>query len=189
MSNDNEKRELFLNHIFIYKKDVFRIIYNVFFDMHLAEELTQTVMFNAWKGLHTLKDVKKSKAWIKTITRNVIREQMRKKTFDLSIDEMELVNDFEKHEELHNMEEDILEIILMQENSDKIGMALKRIDPVYRMIITRHVIGEVTLKEISKTSGISYYSVKDKYKQGLKHLKAEYMRLERGGDLNGEKEE
>ena len=70
---------------------------------------------------------------------------------DASTGEMELVNDFEKHEELHNMEEDILEIILMQENSDKIGMALKRIDPVYRMIITRHVIGEVTLKEISKT--------------------------------------
>ena len=189
MAIDNERRELFRKYIQVYEKDIFRIIYNVFFDKYLADELTQEVMLNAWKGLHTLKDVKKSKAWVKTITRNVIREHMKKKSFDLTKEEADLANDFERHEEFHKAEDDILEIIVRQENAEKISLALKRIDPVYRMIITNHVIGEVTLKDISRNSGMSYSSVKDKYKLGLKHLRREYMRLERGGDLNGQKED
>ena len=189
MAIDNEKRELFQKYIQVYKTDVFRIIYNVFLNKYLADELTQEVMLRAWKGLHTLRDVKKSKAWVKTITRNVIREHMKKKSFDVTKEESDLVNDFERHEELHNAEDDILEIVVRQEHSEKIGTALKRIDPVYRMIITRHVIGEMSLKEISRISGISYYLIKDKYKQGLEELKREYMRLERGGGLNGQEED
>lgn len=187
MGNENEKTDLFLNHIYIYKNDVFRIIYNVFFDKLLAEELTQVVMLNAWKGLHTLKDVKKSKAWVKTITRNVIREHMKKKTFEITVDEADIANDLEGHEELHKLEDDILDIVLKKENYAKLGEALERLDPELRMIVTKHVIGEVTLKDISKETGFKYGKMKEMYKRGIRQLKVEFMRLERGGGLNGQK--
>ena len=187
MANDKERINLFLEHIYIYKKDVFRIIYNVFEDKYISDELTQNVMLNAWKGLHTLKDFEKSKPWLKMITRNVIRSYMKRKSFNLSVEEIEQVNDLENHEELHSLEDDILEIVLKKENSEKLGNALNQLEPVYRMIVSKHVIGEVTFREISRSTGIKYVEVLGKYKKGIKMLKSEFLKLEGGGELNGRK--
>lgn len=183
--NDSDSVKLYVEHIYIYRDDVHRIIKSVIGDEHDTDDLTQMVMINAWKGLSTLKDVKKSKAWVKAITRNVIRAHMKKKIVHISVEEMDLVNDIENHEELHQLETDILDMLVTAESYGMIGKALRSLEPVYQTIIREHVIGDVPLKEIARLHDIKYGTVRVMYSRGLRMLKDAYQKLERGGGLNG----
>ena len=183
--NDSEKVNLYLECIYKYKDDVYRIIRNVFMDDQLSEDLTQIVMMNAWKSLHTLKDVKKSKAWLKAITRNVIRASMKKKNPVICVEENDLVNDIENNEALQQLEKDIVDIIIVKEEYALIGQALRNLDPIYQMIIREHVVGEIPLKEIAVKNDIKYGTIRVMYSRGLRILKEEYLKLEKGGGLNG----
>ncbi len=182
---DSSKVNLYMEHIYIYKDDVYRIIKNVFGDDFVTDDLTQIVMMNAWKGLHNLKDVKKSKQWVKAITRNVIREHMKKRTEYFTVEELDLVNDIERHEEIHQIEKDILEIIMSKEEFSDMGAALRSLDPVYQTIIRQHVLGEIPLKEISRNIGINYGTVRVMYARGMRLLRDRYQKLVKGGELDG----
>lgn len=179
--NDSEKRQLYLDHIYIYKDDVYRIINNVFSDPYLVDELTQTVMINAWKGLESLRDVDRSKAWVKAITRNVIRGYMRSKREELSLEELEESGSTELNEKFYKAEKDVLDVVLANENSEMLGKALRSLDPQYQELIRKKAIGDITLKEIAIESGIKYGRVRATYIKALKALKAAYLDLMKGG--------
>lgn len=185
MMNESEKLDLFLSNIYIYKDDVYRIIMNVFGDEFVAEDLTQKVMANAWRSIHTLKDIKKSKAWVNAITRNVIRGHMRKKSVYITVEDIEIVHDIELKSDLQQLEQDVLDIIISQEDSSMVRKALESIDSTYQMIIRNHVIGEISLKDIASLYGMDYGNVRVMYVRGIKALKAAFKELEKGGKLNG----
>lgn len=182
---DSEKLNLYLENIYIYKEDIYRIIWNVVRDDFVADDLTQTVLMNSWRSFHTLKDLKKSKQWIKSITRNVIRAYLKKKPNYITLEEQDLVNDIEKHEHLHMIEKDILEAITEKEEGAMIGQALRSLDPVYQTIIRYHVIADVPLKEISRRLDMKYGTVRVMYSRGMRMLQAAYHKLEKGGELDG----
>lgn len=185
IKNDSEKVDLYLKNIYVYTKDVYSIVINVFNDESVAEELTQKVLFNAWKDFDTLLDINKSKAWLKAITRNVIREYMRKKPSPITSEEMEQINDLYNREELHQAENDILEALVEKEDISMIYHALNSLDYKYQQIIREHLIAELSLKEIAVRHNIKYGTLRVMYSRGVKMLRDAYRKLEKGGILNG----
>lgn len=77
--NNEEKRQFYMDHIYSHRKDVYRILWSMFGDPDIVEEIAQGVLEHAWKGLDTLKDQNKSWAWLKGILRNESRTHIRKK--------------------------------------------------------------------------------------------------------------
>lgn len=63
--NNNEKRQFYMDHIYSHRKDVYRILWSMFGDPDIVEEIAQGVLEHAWRGLDTLKDQNKSWAWLK----------------------------------------------------------------------------------------------------------------------------
>ena len=78
MKNE-EKRQFYMDHIYSHRKDMYRILWSMFGDPDIVEEIAQGVLEHAWKGLDTLKDQNKSWAWLKGILRNESRTHIRKK--------------------------------------------------------------------------------------------------------------
>ena len=62
-----------------YSRLVFARAFLMTRDKHEAEDLTQETFFKAWDKLPTLTNTKNFKAWLLTITRNLVLDQQRKK--------------------------------------------------------------------------------------------------------------
>lgn len=189
MMTDSETRKLFNKHIEIYYEDVYRIILNSIQNSDIAEEMTQTVMLKAWQSFHTLKDLDKSKEWVKAITRNVIREHLRKvkkqRERNFLVEEMDRFSSDTEIEDLCQLESDVLDMLTKREDYAMIGQALRSLDTIYQDILRENIIGEVPLKEIAESHGMKYGTVRVMYTRGLKLLKNAFLKLERGGKLNG----
>lgn len=185
MKNDRDKVDLYMESIYVYANDIYAIIINVFNDESVAEELSQKVLLNAWKSFDTLLDIKKSKAWVKAITRNVIREHMRKKPPVITVEEKALANELYNREDLHLVESDILEALVKKESIAMVRDALNSLDYEYQQIIREHLIGDLSLKEIARRHNIKYGTLRVMYSRGMKMLRDAYHKLEKGGTLNG----
>ena len=54
--NNEEKRQFYMDHTYSHRKDMYRILWSMFGDPDIVEEIAQGVLEHAWKGLDTLKD-------------------------------------------------------------------------------------------------------------------------------------
>ena len=178
----NELVDRYLEQIFRYQDDVYRIIINVVNEHYTAEELTQTVMVKAWKSFETLRHPERSKAWVKAITRNVIREYMRKKKVYISMADRRVFSEMEQLE-IRSIEIDILEAIVKQEEFDRVMKALDMLDEKTADIIRKYIIGGATLKEVAKSKHMNYGTVREYYTRGMRKLRTIYFDLEKGGRL------
>ena len=181
----DELKETYINIIYVYKDDIYRIIFNVVEEHYTAEDLTQTVMANAWRSFLTLKDYSKSKAWLKAITRNVLREYMRKKKVILSYEDRQLISDIHDESVMKRMEYDIIDLIVKKEKIKLVLTALDSLNEKYRKIIRERIFADIPLKEIADKYEMNYGSVRAFYSKGLRLLKEAYEKLEKGGGLNG----
>ena len=144
-----KKKKKFEDQVGIYKDDVYRIIFSVIEDHHTAEDLTQTVMERAWKGFHQLRCAQRSKKWVKAITRNTLREYMRKKKTYLKHVDIRFIADIEESGELRSIEEDILDAMILKEDKARMREAMKTLHPTIQQIIKEHLLGQVKLKIIA----------------------------------------
>ena len=176
----SESVDRYLELVFRYQDDVNRIIVNAVSEHYTAEELTQIVMIKAWKSFGTLHHPERSKAWVKAITRNVIREYMRKKKVYLSMADRRVFSDLEK-KELRSIEIDILEAIVKKEDFDRVMEALDILDPNTADIIRKYIIGGATLKEVAISKNMNYGTVREYYTRGMRKLRKIYFDLEKGG--------
>lgn len=172
----------YLEQVFKYQDDVYRIIINVVNEHYMAEELTQIVMVKAWKSFGTLRSPDRSKAWVKAITRNVLREYMRKKKVYISMADRRVFNEMERRE-MRSIELDILEAVVKNEDFARVMTALDMVDENMADIIRKYIIGGATLKEIADYKKMNYGTVREYYRRGMRKLRAIYFDLEKGGKL------
>ena len=84
------------------------------------------------------------------------------------------------HGKLSDVEADVLEILLDKERSHLILKALNRINPKYKPVLQLWALGDLTQKEIAEVLDINYNTARIYVVRGLKALKEEYFKLERG---------
>lgn len=182
---ENIEFQRFRELVYVYKPDVYRIIMSVVEDHYAADELSHIVMIKAWKGFAKLRKPERSKAWVKAITRNVLREYMNEKTIYMNDDDKELVVEFEKIEDLTMIENDILDAIVVKEDIATVFKALNSLDEKYRMVVKMNLLMEMSLKDIADQYGMNPGTVRVIYSRGIKKLAENYRILERGGVING----
>ena len=180
--NKTSPVDRYLEQVFTYQDDVYRIIINVVNEHYMAEELTQIVMVKAWKSFETLRSPDRSKAWVKAITRNVLREYMRKKKVYISMADRRVFNEMERRE-MRSIELDILEAVVKNEDFARVMTALDMVDETMADIIRKYIIGGATLKEIADYKNMNYGTVREYYRRGMRKLRAIYFDLEKGGKL------
>ena len=180
--NNDELRQYFMEQVFIYYNDVYRIIFNVVKHHHNAEDMTQIVMVKAWGSFESLREPDKSKAWIKAITRNVLREYMRKKKMYICRSDRKFFSELEKLE-LKTIEIDILETIEKKERIGIVFRGLDLLDERYSDIIWMHIIGDLGHKEIAGIKRMKHGTVRAYYSRGMGMLQNICNKLE-NGELN-----
>ncbi len=183
--NRNRKVQRYLDLVYRYKDDVYRIIFNVVEEHYTAEEMTQNVLENAWKGFDQLREPDKSKSWINTITKNEICAFMKEKTEYLQMLDYTDVDAIYDSHNVQKKEQDILEIIVRREKISMIIKSVECLDEKYRYILRPRLFGNITLKEIAEIYGMNYGTVRVYYSRGVDLLREAYDKLEKGGTING----
>jgi RNA polymerase sigma-70 factor (ECF subfamily) len=130
----------------------------------LAEECTQEVMATLWHKAHLFDPTRASVAtWIFTIARNrkidMIRKTRRPEPEDLPWGP--------------ESEPDQEEALALQQESDKLGDALRRLPEKQRELVEKAYFGELSHSEIAAQTGLPLGTIKSRIRLALERLRYE----------------
>ena len=142
------------NHEFIFK-----YLMKMTRDVSLSEELTQETFFRAYMNYASLKQKEKASVWLCQIAKNIYfawyNEQKKKDPFD--------------GHELESSGENIEELFIQKELSQKVLLCLHELDEPYKEVFMLSVFGCFSLKDISLIFGkseswarVTFYRAKQK---------------------------
>lgn len=128
----------------------------------LAEEVSQDVMATLWRKAHMFDPAKASvSTWIFTIARNrridVLRKQRRPEPEDLTWGP--------------EAEPDQEDVLALQQESEKLGVALAELPEKQRDLIIRAYYGELTHSEIADATGLPLGTIKSRIRLALDRLR------------------
>ena len=130
----------------------------------LAEEVTQEVMATLWNKAHLFDPTRASVAtWIFTIARNrkidMLRKSRRPEPEDLPWGP--------------EAEPDQEEALALQQESDKLGDALRRLPEKQRELVEKAYFGELSHSEIAAETGLPLGTIKSRIRLALERLRYE----------------
>ena len=173
IENYRNKGELNLEKIIDeYNGYVYKIIENMVskkLNQEDVEEIVSDTFFILWKNRNKLKDENLLSSYIAGITRNLVREKIRKVNFNMDISEYE------------NVLQDFSGIDMICEQREKISIIKQKVNSMKKedvLIFNLYYYSSKSIKEISKMLNISEFSVKSRLYRIRKHISKE---LEKGG--------
>nr|WP_319489861.1 sigma-70 family RNA polymerase sigma factor [uncultured Caproiciproducens sp.] len=122
-----------------YVKIVFSLVFCIMGHQQDAEDVTSDVFIKLWDKAETYHFGGKHKPWIMAIARNTAIDALRKENHIVAIDEME-----EPEEEIQSSLESQICNKIPLEN------ACSHLNPVELQIVTMHVLGDISFKDLSK---------------------------------------
>ena len=131
-------------------------------DASLAEECAQEVMATCWHKAHMFDAARASGAtWIFTIARNrkidVLRKARRPEPDDLGWGPEE--------------EPEQADVIALQQDTERLGEALKNLPPAQRELIEKAYFGDLTHSEIAAETGLPLGTIKSRIRLALERLR------------------
>lgn len=128
----------------------------------LAEEVAQEVMATLWRKSHMFDPSKASvSTWIFTIARNrridVLRKQRRPEPEDIVWGPEE--------------EPDQADVLALQQESEKLGIALADLPEKQRDLIVKAYYGELSHSEIAEQTGLPLGTIKSRIRLALERLR------------------
>ncbi len=124
----------------LYFKDVYIFLLNLTRNKTIAEDITQDTFYKALKKIDTYNDKNGVKPWLFTIAKNTyFTEYNRRKLFSKNE-----VNDQTQ------FESDILDDIVVKEQSDEILKILHELSEPYKEVFLLRHFGELSFEKISK---------------------------------------
>ncbi len=142
-----------------YGNTVYAFLMSLSHDKHLSEELTQETMFKAIMNYGTFRGECKLSVWLCQIAKNLYYQWYNKNKNKVSLEEMEIQS---------NEGNDILMDLENKEAAWKILKHLHILEEPYKEVFTLHVLGDVSLKDISRLfnksdswARVTYYRAKN----------------------------
>lgn len=131
-------------------------------DASLAEECAQEVMATVWLKAHMFDPARASVAtWIFTVARNrkidILRKQRRPEPEELTWGP-----------EAEPEQEDVL---MLQQESELLGKALKELPDAQRELIQKAYFGDLTHSEIAQATGLPLGTIKSRLRLALERLR------------------
>lgn len=147
-----------------YLDPIYRFIYyKVGQDKDLAEDLTETVFFKAWKNINSLKDNKANiRAWFYRIARNTVIDHFRTRHESVSLDEAMDVKDRSKT--LEEKTDDSFTI-------EKIKNEMKNLTGIQQEVIILRFIEDLSCKETGEILHKDEASIRAIQYRGIQELR------------------
>lgn len=148
---------------------LYRFLYRMVNDAHLAEDLTQETFIKVWKHLARFDVSKSFKTWIFSIAKNVAIDELRKKRpliaqFDDEdgIDPVDLLPDIQPLAS---------EMMQRKETAEIMNGVLAELPPAIRSVVLLHDTEDMTFQEIADTVGEPMNTVKSRYRRAIALLR------------------
>lgn len=150
-----------------YKGFIYKYLLKLCRDESLAEELTQETFFRAYMNMSTLRDESKISVWLCQIAKNTY---------------FAWYNEQKKHVKLEESMEikgsvDIEQQFVDKELSEKALACLHKLDEPYKEVFMLTVLGQVSLKDISRIFGkseswarVTFYRAKQKLAERMNEI-------------------
>ena len=130
-------------------------------DGHTAEDLVSSVFLKVYQNLDSFDESRASlSTWIYTITRNTVINHLRQQKPVYELDEGMACS-----------EEGVEEALISRDMLERLAGALERLESRERDLIILYYCERRSLKEIARSMGISYSSVKLLHKRALGSLR------------------
>ncbi|MBN1972843.1 MAG: sigma-70 family RNA polymerase sigma factor [Sedimentisphaerales bacterium] len=156
-----------------YQSLVCSITYSATGDFAKSEELAQETFIRAWKELKQLKDLGKFRAWLCTITRNLLRQSIKKQNKDI-IDTAQPIENAAASETSETRPD---QIAISKEQQIVIWQALQEIPETYREPMVLFYREQQSIKQVAAQLDLSEEVTKQRLARGRKLLKAEMSTL------------
>ena len=157
-----------------YQKSVHTLVWQKIGDFHYAEELTQDTFLRAYQKLSTLRNPSQFLGWLLVIANNWclnwLSKQERKKQLqsleDTPMEEVE-ASDYARY-----VSED-RETEATEHRFETVKKLLAKLSENERITVTLHYLGEMTIKEISRSLGVSVNTVKVRLYRARERIREE----------------
>ena len=167
------KRKFFEEEILPHYKSLYYYSLKILKNETAAEDVVQTVLERAWKGLDKLKNPENAKAWLFTIAKNEMNTMLNPKRTRI---------------DLEFSDEIMLGILVKKEEIENLCEAIGRLTEKYRTLIELRYYWGFSEKEIARITGLKYSTVRVYIHRALKMLLDIYNDIDQKG-VSREKEE
>lgn len=151
-----------------YRAEVYGVALSRVRDFDDAEDVAQQVFIEAFVSLHTLRDPKRLRAWLRsaTIHRSIDALRKRQDTLDLTVVAHQLISNVTPEVELES-----------QQIREQVLNAIGRLSQAQRETTTLFYLGEHSLEEIAAVQEIPVGTVKRRLYDARKKLKSEMLQM------------
>ena len=130
----------------------------------LAEDIVQDVMLTVWRKAQMFDPGRAQvSAWIYQIARNRQIDVLRRERRPMP----------EELKPVEATEEDAAQILALEQETEALRAALKRLKPAQREMVERAYLGELTHAEIRAETGLPLGTIKSRIRLGLERLRHE----------------
>lgn len=150
-----------------YKGFIYKYLLKLCRDESLAEELTQETFFRAYMNMSTLRDESKISVWLCQIAKNTYFAWYNAQKKQAPIDDAKPVE----------ASVDVEQSFIDKDLTEKALKALHELDEPYKEVFMLAVLGQVSLKDISKMFGkseswarVTFYRAKQKLTERMNEI-------------------
>lgn len=141
------------------KSFIYKYLIKLCKNSSLAEELTQETFFRAYMNIASLKNENKASVWLCQIAKNTYFAWYNENKKLLPFDESQILDN----------SPDVADLFSEKELSEKVLLCLHQLEEPYKEVFMLSVLGDLSLKDISKLFGkseswarVTYYRAKQK---------------------------
>lgn len=157
----------------LYHEDIFRMVYFRVRSEVDAEDLTQDIFIQAFKGVKRLKDVDRFRPWLFSIAINRVRDFYRKRRLLFFVGTPEESDALHAGNQEKNSDPEALRNVEKKDFWNQIGGFLKKLSRLEKEVFILRFLDQLTLKEIAQTLGKGESTVKTHLYRALKKFKKE----------------
>ncbi len=126
----------------VYFNDIYRFLYRLCGEEHLAEDLTSETFFKVMQSLDSFKGESDIKTWLFQIAKNTYFSYARKHKIFIDIDEITTKSNI-------NIEQNLL----LQEKSEMVIYVIQQLPEPYKEVFYLRIFAELNFQQIGKLFG------------------------------------
>ena len=157
-----------------YQKSVHALVWQKIGDFHYAEEITQDTFLRAYQKLSTLRNPSRFLGWLFVIAKRLCLNWLRKQKSAKRLQSLEdtPVAEVAKSDYARYVSEQ-RESEATEHRFETVRKLLEKLSESERTTVVLHYLGEMTLKEISRSLGVSVATVKVRLYRARERLREE----------------
>jgi len=166
-------RAAFGSLVSLFHEDIFRMVYFRTRSEVDAEDLTQDIFIQAFKGVKRLKETDRFRSWLFSIAVNKVRDFYRKRRFLFFMGTPDEAGALQREGQEKGTDAEPLRNMEKKDFWNQIGGFLKKLSRLEKEVFLMRFLDQLTLKEIAEALGKGESTVKTHLYRALKKFKKE----------------